>query len=458
MRGAVCSLPVLAMSQIKLASAAPAAPAPAPATPAPAAAAPPAAAKPPVVDDQLRARWKKLDEEIRGWWDKDQGRADEEQIRADKAGTLLFQPLPFTTAAGHGSAYPDLYAWDTQFINAALLLHGKPELALNNLRNHLFMIDRYGFILNGNRKFYLTRSQTPLVWWSVEELAARGGPKLPAKELYMEAYPRLEREYRGYWNAEHHKTPTGLARAFDLGDKGLRAELAAEAETGLDFTPIFGGDVRNTNPLIINSALVRYANTLSVAARALGMGAQSAAWAKEAKQRAAKMNALCWDDKQGFYFEYDYVKKQRLPYWSLLGYWPLWAGVASPAQAKKAAANLKRFENEFALATTAEEYPSPHKEFKRNQWAHPSAWPPLQITTVLALDRYGLKADARRVAARFLRTQLDTWDATGKLWERYDSVKGGKDTKFERAEAFPFHGWAAAAVVILGRKVFGDNA
>ena len=39
--------------------------------------------------------------------------------------------------------------------------------------------------------------------------------------------------------------------------------------------------------------------------------------------------------RKDVYFEYNYVKKARLPYYSLNAYWPLWIGIASkgPGQA-----------------------------------------------------------------------------------------------------------------------------
>ncbi len=403
----------------------------------------------------LQARWQKLDAEIRTWWPKDVGKADEEAVRADKAKTLLFLPLPFSTAAGTGSAYPDLYCWDTQFINQALLLHGQRELAVNNVRNHFSLIDRFGFVLNGNRSFYRTRSQTPLLWWSVEALLGSGTWDA---DFALEALPRLEREYNGYWRADHHLTPTGLSRAYDLGDPGLPPELAAEAETGLDFTPIFGGDVRNCNPLIINAALIRYASTLAVIAQRLGLQSKARKYAQEARKLTGLVDKLCWDEKAGFYFEYDFVQGKRLPFWSILGYWMLWAGVPSRTRARRMAAHLDKFLAPGGLTVTAEEYASPHKRWERLQWNHPSAWPPLQIVAMQALDRYGLSDAAKKVAGHFLRNQLDTWDATGKLWERYDAVKGGPDKKKERDEAFPFHGWSAASVVMLGQRLFSAGA
>jgi neutral trehalase len=34
---------------------------------------------------------------------------------------------------------------------------------------------------------------------------------------------------------------------------------------------------------------------------------------------------LMWDDRRGFFFDYDFVNHQRSTYISATGLWPLWA-------------------------------------------------------------------------------------------------------------------------------------
>jgi alpha,alpha-trehalase len=408
-------------------------------------------ATPVQADDDLAARWRKLDAVIRESWDADLRKADEDAVRRDEAKTLLFLPHPYSSAGGSHAAFPEMYGWDTQFINMALLAHGRREIVRDHIRNQLFMIDRHGMVLNGNRTFYLTRSQPPLLAWSVERYLATKADDA----LALRAYPSLEREYLGYWGADHHRTPTGLTTCRDLGDPSLRPELAAEAESGLDFTPIFGGDIRRCVPIHVNACLVRYAGVLAQLAELLDWPDQTARWLQDAKDRSRRINELCWDEKEGYYFEYDFERKARLPHFSVMPLWLLWAGVASAEQAERVRAHLPRFDQPHGLSVTAEAYPSPHPEYKVNQWAYPAAWPPLLIIAVEGLDRYGFTADAERLARRFLTNQVATWEATGVTWERYDAVKGGKDCPVERYASVPLHGWSSAAAVLLGRRIFG---
>jgi alpha,alpha-trehalase len=402
-------------------------------------------------DDDLKARWVKLDNAVRSWWDGDLRHADEDAIRNDPKKTLLFLPFPYGSGGGSESAFPEIYGWDTQFTNLALIAHGRTDIVRWHILDQISQIQRYGMVLNGNRSYYISRSQPPLLAWSVENYLTE---KPEDEELALIAYPNLVREYSGYWNAPGHATPIGLSTCRDSGSETLRPELAAECESGLDFTPIFDGDIRRCVPIHVNVSLVRYAQVLSWLATRFGWHEKATLWKKEADQRAERIQQYCWDDKEGCYFEYDYVRKKRLPYYSLNVFWPLWAGIASKEQARQVVEHLKLFDRPYGLTFTDKHYPSPHHEYEFNEWAYPEAWPPQQILVALALQRYGYHGEASAVSRRYIQNMLDTWDKTGHLWERYNAVEGGHDVPIEREPPRPLHGFTSASAVIAGRAAF----
>ncbi len=393
-----------------------------------------------------RAAWDALDATVRGWWDGDQ----ENALNASPEGTLLYLPYPYLTPGGSEAAFGEMYGWDTHFINLGLLAHGRLDLVQNHILNHAHMIETYGKVLNGNRKYYLGRSQPPLLADSVRLFLRAGGDVAVVRQVY----PLLQREYRGYWEAEHHNTPVGLATNRDLTTSPLRPALAAEAETGLDFTPIYGGDVRECVPLLTNCALVRYADAVAEIAGVLGDAAGVDTWRAEAERRAGRIRERCWDEDADFFLEYNYVTNRRLHYRSVCAYWALWAGVATPEQAAACASQLGRFEQPHGLSVTDRAYASPHPEFKNLQWAYPLGWPPLQMIAVEGLDRYGFGEEAGRVSRRFVGMMLGQYAETGKLWEKYNVVTGGLEFPLERYPTVPFHGWSSAAAVVLGRRAF----
>lgn len=396
----------------------------------------------------LEQRWARLDRLIaEQWWDDDLVSATPARAAADPTGTLLPLPHPYLTAGGSEGSFPELYGWDTWFINLGLAAHGRDELITHHVENQLAMIERYGMVLNGNRSYYLTRSQPPLLADTIVRLL----DTTPDPGLAARAARLLAAEYDGYWTAEHHRTPVGLATNRDLGDPGLSHSLAAEAETGLDFTAVFGGDVSRHAPLITNAALVR-------ATEVIGTLTGDPAWTAESRRRADLVRELCWDDDAGFFVEYDVVAGRRRPERSLAGFWPAWAGIATDDQVARMVERIDDFDAGHGLAFTDRAYPSPHPEFAHVQWGHPTLWPPAQIWVCQALVRYGHQDVARRIAAQVIATMIEVWERTGSLWEKYHAGTGGTELPVERYGSVPMHGWSSAAVVVLGRLAFHDQS
>lgn len=353
-----------------------------------------------------------------------------------------------------------MYCWDTYFINRALALHGRFDIIRHHILNQLFLIERYGMVLTGNRTYYLGRSQTPLHSDSVLLYYKHTGDS----DMISRAYPVLKQEYQGYWLADHHQTRSGLATNRDLTeltapaaaydvDESLRPELASEAEV-MDFTSIYAGDVRACNPLQTNCVLVKYARNLAVMAGLIGRQEEAQRWQQEADRRSALIRELCWDEEQGFFFEYQYTTGRRLPFWSLAAYWTLWADIATPQQVDRLVAQLPHFEYDHGLVQTVEKYPSPHPEFIHLQWDYPSGWPTFQILICEALIERGYAEIARRIAQKYLRLQLDLYRSTGKLWEKYNVIEGNLNLPVERYPAVPLHGWSCTSIAYLGRLLF----
>lgn len=420
--------------------------------------------------ETLYTKWESLDVLLQSWWDTDVRRAQEPEIRdpganriwytddehrarearpGDDEGTLLFLPHPYISPGGSEAAFPEMYCWDIYFINKALLLHDRTDLVRNHLINHLSLIERFGMVLTGNRTYYRTRSQTPLLAQSIREYVAVE----PDRDLLLMAYPLLRKEYQNYWNAPHHRTPVGLATNRDLGDPHLRPELAAEAES-LDFTACYDGDVRKCVPLLLNSALVRFERAMEAFAHELEWADEAAVWGLLAETRARNLQELCWDDGEGFYFEYQFERGVRLPYRSLSAYCPLWAGIPTKRQAARLVDHLERFEHAHGLAQTDIAYPSPHPEFTWVQWGYPSGWPPFQMLVVEGLQSYGFEEAARRIARKYVTMEIDEFERTGKFWEKYNVVEGTSNLPRERTPNVPLHGWSTAAAAWLGYQAF----
>lgn len=414
-------------------------------------------------------QWRSLDAAIREWWNEDLHVAEDGHASDGKGTAMLPLPFPYVTLGGAEETFAPMFAWDTYFINRGLLAHNRLDLVRNHICNYLSMVFRYGFMPNSNVPMALSRSQTPVfpdsVWRYFK--ATRD------HELLEKAYHVLTHEYSQYWSAPHHSTSTGLATNRDLGDTYWPPELAAEAETGLDWTPIYGPDVRRCTPLITNCALVRYSDVLAAAAQELGLHAEATKFTEDAGRRRQLINRYCWNEDAGIYLEYDYVGGKQLDYVSACAYWPLWAGVATERQADRLVGNLSVLQQPYGLSTTDQIYPDPHRadiypELSaapaahtapevlggrgQLQWMYPAGWAPLHLIAVEGLDRYGFHEVADQMSKSFLSVVLEHHQSTGQLWEKYNVVDGSLVLPNSRYGNVPMRGWTAATAVVLGQR------
>ncbi len=409
--------------------------------------------------------WAALDAQIRAGWLQGRTEAMEAQIRQDPQGNLLFLPRPYITpggsptapAAAESDVFREMYNWDTYFINRGLLAHDLTEPVRDHILNYLFMIDRFGYMPNGNRTPLSTRSQIPVFPDSIWRYFQATGDR----ELLAAAYPRLRREFFEYWLSPPHQTAIGLSTNIDPADPLLPPELSAEAEA-LDWTPIYGGDIRRCVPLITNCALVSYAATVADMAQALGDAPGAEAMRKEAGSRARRIRDLQWDGARGLFCEYDAVAGQKLPYVSDGAFWPLWAGVATAEQAAESVRSLQVLRAPWGITATDRAYPDPHRPGLLAegalQWMYPAGWPPSQWIACEGLDRYGHHAEAEQVAASFLHLVLSVHKRTGRLWEKYNVVDAGLELPNARYGVMPMQGWTAACVAVLGRRLLASPA
>lgn len=346
---------------------------------------------------------------------------------------------------GSEKSFPEMYGWDTFFVNMALMIHERFDLVRNHLLNQIYMIENYKMVLNGNRTFFLTRVQPPFHPETLRRLARHTF----VQDIIEKGYPAFKKEYREYWTADHHSTPIGLATNHDLGNPYLRPELGAEAETGYDFCAMFDGDARQCVPIITNCVLVKYTQSLAWMAQQLGYYDESQYWEDETEHRKSLIRQYCWNEEEGFFFEYNYARREQIKIWSICAFWTIWADVATKEQAEHIVSHLARFECDGGLTVTDENYPSIHPEFTFLQWGYPTGWPPMQMMVVETLAKCGYHNDAERIAEKYLSLVKDQFERTGKLWEKYNVVKCNLDIPCERYEIQPMHGWSSAAVVYL---------
>ena len=357
-------------------------------------------------------------------------------------------PYPYTVPSIEG-AFQEMYYWDTYFTDRGLLLDGRLELARQNCDNMLYLVDTYGFMPNGTRTYYLTRSQSPYLMMMVLDVFRRSRDC----DWLRRACPSLKREYETWTTGNHLVAGTGLSRYFDretdrqkllaafagvAGRIGLPTDVSddekvlqarhamAECTSGWDFTPRFENRCLDFIPVDLNANLYLYEQGFATIAEILGDGTADD-WRKKAAARRERLERFCWNETRGLYLDYDFVNRRHSTVASLATFQPLWAGLADAARAARVRENLPLFERDFGLATC-----EPVETGSRSyQWGYPNGWAPLHLIAVEGLKKCGYDRDAARIAGKYLDVITSLFDQTGKLWEKFNVCDGSLNTASE---------------------------
>lgn len=406
----------------------------------------------------------------------------------DKPGLLALkvdpEPLPYVVPGGR---FNEMYGWDSYFIALGLLHDGKIDLARAMLEHQVYQIRHYGQVLNANRSYYLTRSQPPFLTRFLSALLDH----LPVQTI-REVLRTAMYEYAEVWTSEPRLTPTGLSRYYARGigippetepghydvllkpyakkagmtitdfQRGyLRREISCPEldayfthdrtvrETGHDTSYRLEDRAAHLCTVDLNSLLYRYEADLADLLERYGdqsgfPGAE--VWKARAAQRSRWLNHYCWDEEQGQFFDYDFVRKARTNYTSATGLWPLWAGCATPRQAERSVQGAPLHQG--GVAGSSQESRGPlSADRPARQWDYPYGWAPHQIMAWEGLRRYQL--DASEWAFRWLRMMTrNAVDFNGVIPEKYDVVT-------QSHEVFAEYGNVGADFDYITKEGFG---
>lgn len=330
-------------------------------------------------------------------------------------GTLIGLPRPYPVprASPTGSGmFQEMYYWDSYFISLGLIGTPQAQVIVDVAENFAALIERFGLIPNGSRFYFLSRSQPPFFTQQVQLARALN----PDHAWLARMLALAEQEHQTVWmgtEQPHHRcVHRGLSRYFDIN----YLDILASCESGWDHSTRCNDRWLEHLPVDLNSILYVRERDMAEFGAELGDEQRAAYWRKRAAERLATMQELMWDEHAGFFFDYDYHAGRLNPHLSLAGFYPLWAGIATPAQAARVvASHLPAFLQPGGLVTTMV---SEHGK----QWAWPNGWAPLQWIVVAGLERYGFRAEAREVRLRWLATCANQFEHTGAFWEKYNVV------------------------------------
>jgi alpha,alpha-trehalase len=230
-----------------------------------------------------------------------------------------------------------------------------------------------------------------------------------------------------------------LSSDYYRGDRSMR-------ESGFDvsfrFGP-FGAATHHYAPVCLNSLLYKTEKDLEQISRWLGHTADAGKWSKRADERKKLISRYLWDDKAGFFFDYDLQTGQRSSYRYATTFYPLWAGLATAEQAKAVVKNLSALERPGGVAMSPEETGA--------QWDLPYGWGNIEMVAIDGLRRYGFDADADRISYEFLSMVAENFRRDGNIREKYNVVTRSSEAHVELGYQMNVvgFGWTNAAFLEL---------
>jgi len=383
----------------------------------------------------------------------------------------IFQYWPVLTRSGNSLAVPIsgrfvkpggffkwFFYWDSYFTLLGLVAQGRWQLAREIVEGLVTEVEKFGFVpnYNGSESVCSSRSQSPFLTSAIREIFPSNNDLAWLDRVASAAAT----EYEDYWVAEPHITDLGLSRYIDLAENGGcetvpdTPHFRAIGESGWDNTPRFGDDATQVIPVDLNCQLYRYELDLADFSDLLAERDTARIWRLRAEERLDLINRYLWDERSGFYRDYDLQTGESLRNTprSLASFVPLWASAANQDQASRVVEHLPAFEYDHGLVACEEGWAD---ETEHN---YPSGWPYSHWYVCCGLGDYGFHDEASRIAMRWLRLIATEFSQTGAIRERHNVVDPSARVpgRYPPQRGFGWTNGVFAALLV--RVIFGIEA
>jgi alpha,alpha-trehalase len=434
---------------------------------------------------------KTIEEHIKDLWTVLK-RAQDKKVEGS---SLLALPKPYIVPGGR---FTEVYYWDSYFTMLGLKESGEIKTIENSVDNFAYLINTYGHIPNGNRSYYLSRSQPPFFGMMVQLLASIKG-----KAVYKKYLPALQKEYNFWMDGEATlKKGEAYKRVVKLDDgtvlnrycddldiprqEGYKEDiktaeeavlqqtmtmrfaseqamneyinsakkiaykhLRSAAESGWDFgsrwftDPTKISTIHTTDfaPVDLNSLLYNLENIL------LANGGKVEK--KINTNRGNALKTLFWNNDANFFCDYDFVQKKVVDNITAAGFFPMnFIQYDASVQSEKSMMIVKTVKDNLlkpggiVSSTNA----------VGQQWDAPNGWAPQQWVAIVGLEKFGLKEVAKDIAIKWTTLNKKVYKATGKLTEKYNVVDLSLETGGGEYPNLDGFGWTNGVYLALVKK------
>jgi alpha,alpha-trehalase len=365
----------------------------------------------------------------------------------EKGGSLIPLPHPYIVPGGR---FREIYYWDSYFTMLGLQVSGRKKMIQHMVDNFSHLINTFGYIPNGNRMYFLGRSQPPFFSLMVKLLSEMKSDALTANltalekeyRFWMKGYETLSPSSASvhrvvrmpdgemlnrYWDDNETPRPEAYKEDVELSHQSsqkpevLFRHLRAAAESGWDFSSRWFRDgnsfasIHTTEivPVDLNCLLFHLEKMLADGFKEEGNAIRAAEYLKRSVARKNAIQKYCWNEEKKFFFDFDWAAGRQKESETLAAAFPLFFEIATAEQAMDVESTLReKFLKPGGLTTTL--------VHSGQQWDAPNGWAPLQWIAYQGLLNYGRESLAAQVKENWMQANQKVFLKTGKMTEKYD--------------------------------------
>lgn len=400
--------------------------------------------------------------------------------------SLIPLPKPFVVPGGR---FREMYYWDSFFTIKGLLASRMFATVRGMIENMGHLIDMYGFVPNGNRVYYLNRTQPPLLTWCVHAYYnatkdvefVRSAMSWLEKEMnFFTTHKRFSRPDWKTYLFRYHVTAQGprpesyredVESAEHIQDDSekcrLWGDIAAAAESGRDFSarwfenegPMAGkmGSTRTSSilPVDLNSIICGNLKIFAEFYELLGNREASAHSMKQFELMRETIHSVFWNEEMGCWFDWDILAQKHINVYYDTNFFPLFTCCTHPGFD---VSRIVEYLNHVGVLAYPGGLPT-SLITSGQQWDFPNSWAP---TTWVIIE--GLRAAnefdlARTIAEKWIKKNYVMWLKNGeRMFEKYNVVSrcfknAGAGGEYELQEGF---GWTNGVILDL-LKTYGSE-
>ena len=350
-----------------------------------------------------------------------------------------------STCVPSNSGFTRVFFWDSLF-TAVALSDFDPEFARGAIRAVFARQDpetgacpEHSFNFHVPGRHVIGAPQMPVASWAVERHLRRHPDD---DDFLADIYPQLALTPR-YWQRQGDRDGDGLAEPTWTGQCADNSPLYEPYYTGVERGCTWLPPIASVQ---LNAFLYRDALELAGLAERLGHGKEAAEWRRGAECRAEALLRVCYVPGERRFWDYDHATRRHRRVRTHTMFWPVWAGMPMPVDAKRALIenvllDPRQFFGPVPFPTVAYD----EREYDSSGYWRGRAWPHISFWLIEMLAREGYGEAAAEAGRRTLAAMLRDPAFTENLDSNADHYECGGQLDYN---------WGCAAVYLLATQAW----